>query len=58
MLTASGSEQVFTVTRFEHDQHFEECVRGRGEGCYQRASASKFVLRPGLIMTRHFEEYV
>ena len=30
VLSASASEQVCTMARFDHDQHFEECVRGRG----------------------------
>ena len=49
VLSASASKQVCTMARFDHDQHFEECVRGGGEqGCYQRALASKCLQRPGL----------
>ena len=49
MLSARVCEQVWTKARFDHDQHFEECVRGGGEqGCYQRALASKCLQRPGL----------
>ena len=49
VLSASVSEQVCTIARFDLDQHFEECVRGGGEqGCYQRALASKCLQWPGL----------
>ena len=49
MLLASVSKQVCTVARFDHDQHFEECVRGGGEqGCYQQALGGKCLQRPGL----------
>ena len=30
VLLASVSKQVCTFARFDHDQHFEECVRDRG----------------------------
>ena len=58
VLTASVSEQVCTMARFDHDRHLEECVRGGGEGVLSGSVIEQVCTMARFDHDQHFEECV